>query len=50
MTKDTGNLIRRLAETIEPVRPLPPPWIRTGVWLVLALPYVALVVLVMSPR
>lgn len=50
MMRDTEELIRRLAEDIEPVRPLPSPWIRTGVWLVLAVPYVALVVLVMSPR
>jgi hypothetical protein len=50
MTGDTEALIRRLAENIEPVRPLPPPWIRTGVWLVLAVPYVAFIVLQMSPR
>ena len=50
MMRDTEELIRRLAEDIEPIRPLPPPWISTGVWLVLAIPYVILVVLVMSPR
>jgi hypothetical protein len=50
MMRDTEELIRRLAEDIEPVRPLRSPWIRTGVWLVLALPYVALIVLLMSPR
>jgi len=50
MTGNTERFIRRLAEHLEPVRPLPPPWIRTGAWLALAVPYVAVVVLVMSPR
>lgn len=50
MTRNTEELVRRLAEHLEPVRPLPAPWVRTGVWLALAVPYVALVVLVISPR
>jgi hypothetical protein len=50
MTIDTEKLIARLAEVIEPVRPLPRPWIRTAAWLLVAIPYVALVVLVVSPR
>jgi hypothetical protein len=47
---DTDELIERLAETREPVRPLPRPWIRTAIWLALAAPYVAVVVLAMPPR
>jgi hypothetical protein len=47
---DTDKLIEHLAEAHEPVRPLPPPWVRTAIWLALAMPYVAVVVLVMSPR
>src|SRR5215469_11313454 len=47
---DTEQLIARLAEVVEPVRPLPRPWIRTAAWLLLVIPYVALVVLVVSPR
>jgi hypothetical protein len=50
MTMDTERLIARLAEVAEPVRPLPPPWIRTAAWLLVAIPYVALVVFVVSPR
>ena len=47
---DTDELIEHLAETREPVRPLPRPWIRTAIWLALAAPYVAVVVLAMPPR
>src|SRR6266511_3930678 len=47
---DTEKLIERLAAVVEPVRPLPPPWIRTAAWLLVAIPYVALVVFVVSPR
>jgi len=50
MMRDTGELIRRLGKDVAPVRPLRSPWIRTGVWLVLAVPYVACIVLLMSPR
>jgi hypothetical protein len=50
MTKDLDGFIRRLAESNQPVRPLPRPWTRTAVWLALSVPYVALVVLMMSPR
>jgi hypothetical protein len=46
----TGELIRLLAEDCRPVRPLRRPWIRTAEWLVVAVLYVALVVLVVSPR
>lgn len=47
---DTERLIERLAEGAAPVRPLPRPWIRTAAWLLVAIPYVALVVLVVAPR
>jgi hypothetical protein len=47
---DTGELIQLLAEGCEPVRPLPPRWTRTAEWLAVALLYVLLVVLVVSPR
>jgi hypothetical protein len=50
MTTDTEKLIERLAEAAEPVRPLSHPWMRTAAWLLVAIPYVALVVLVVSPR
>jgi hypothetical protein len=47
---DTDKLIEHLAAVVEPARPLPQPWIRTAAWLLAAIPYVALVVLVVSPR
>ena len=50
MTMDTGKLIERLTERAGPVRPLSRPWMRTATWLLLAIPYVALVVLVVAPR
>ncbi len=50
MTADTDGLIRRLAEKIEPVRPLPHPWLRTAMWLALSVPYIAVVVFLMRPR
>jgi hypothetical protein len=50
MTMDTEKLIERLAEVVEPVRPLPRPWFRVAAWLLVAIPYVALVVFVASPR
>jgi hypothetical protein len=50
MSMETERLIERLAANSRPVRLLPGPWKRTGLWLALAVPYVALVVLLMSPR
>ncbi len=50
MARDTEGLIRRLAQSAEPVRPLPRPWMRAARWLALSLPYVAAVVLAASPR
>lgn len=47
---DTGTLIGRLAQSTEPVRPLPRPWVRTAMWIGIAGLYVAFVVLMMSPR
>src|SRR5262249_24032710 len=50
MTMDTEKLIERLAEVVEPARPLARPLIRTAAWLLVAIPYIALVVFVVSPR
>src|SRR5262245_35880815 len=47
---NTDELIERLAQTAEPVSRLRPPLARTALWFALGLPYVALVVVVMSPR
>ena len=47
---DTDGLINELAANATPVRPLPNPWMRTGLWLAIAFPYVALVIILMSPR
>jgi hypothetical protein len=47
---ETDRLIYQLAVNATPVRPLASPWMRTGLWLAMALPYVVLVVIVMSPR
>jgi hypothetical protein len=47
---DTEKLIQTLVETAQPVRPLPRPLARTAMWLAIAIPYMALVVYVMSPR
>jgi len=50
MTEKTDTLIQRLAESSAPVRRLRAPWLRTIFWLGIAVPYVALVVYVVSPR
>lgn len=47
---ETDRLIERLAESSGSIRPLARPWRRTAIWLAFATPYIALVVLVMSPR
>ena len=47
---ETEKLIKILAEAGESVRPLPKPWWRTATWLMIALPYIALLVVVVSPR
>lgn len=46
----TDELIQKLAAGARPVRPLPSPWARVALWLSIAIPYVALVVIVISPR
>lgn len=46
----TDQLIQRLADSAIPRKPLRVSWQRTAIWLGLSLPYVALVVLMMSPR
>lgn len=46
----TNDLIETLAAEVRPVRRLPPPGVRTAIWLAIALPYLAAVVLAMSPR
>lgn len=46
----TDKLIQSLAATAHPVRPLANPWARAAVWTAIALPYMALVILVVSPR
>ena len=50
MTGDTEGLIRRLAEQIEPVRPLSRPWMRAARWLVLSASYIGVMLLLRSPR
>jgi hypothetical protein len=47
---ETDDLVRRLITSSHPIRRLLPPWQRTALWLTIALPYVALVVMLMSPR
>ena len=47
---DTDNLIERLAGKVEPVRRLAVPWVRTAVWFSIAVPYVTLIVVMMTPR
>jgi hypothetical protein len=47
---ETDRLITHLVECADPVKPLPFPWTRAMAWLVLSAPYIALVVLVVSPR
>jgi hypothetical protein len=45
---ETSGLIRHLAAGAAPVRRLPPPWLRTAMWLAISLPYVCAVV-IMKP-
>lgn len=47
---DTDRLIQTLVDTAKPVLPLQRPWVRSALWLAIAIPYMALVVYVMSPR
>jgi hypothetical protein len=47
---DTERLIRALAEDAEPVTPLRPPLLRMTAWAAIAAIYLAVLVVVMSPR
>ena len=47
---ETDRLILSLAGAARPVRPLARPWIRTALWTAIAFLYMALVILVVSPR
>src|SRR5262245_23800947 len=47
---ETDRLIEQLSDGVAPVRRLRNPWIRTAGWFALAVPYIAVVVLAMSPR
>lgn len=47
---DTNLLIRSLAENVEPVKPLRRPLVRAMAWAAIAVVYLALLVVVMSPR
>lgn len=46
----TARLIEELAGSLDATPRLPPPWLRTAIWLSLSLPFLVLVVLVVSPR
>src|SRR3989442_13448809 len=50
MTGDTTRLIQPLAGNVQPVRPLRRPWMRTVAWLAGSIPYVAIIVFVLTPR
>jgi hypothetical protein len=50
MMKDTEQLIQHLAESVTPTRPLARPSIRTGAWLAISIPYLAVVLIVMVLR
>ena len=47
---DTDLLIRTLAEHVEAVKPLDRPWRRTVLWTMAAAAYLAVLLIVMSPR
>ena len=47
---NTDALITQLAAAAGPVRRLAPPWRRAALWLAIAMPFVAVVVVLASPR
>jgi len=47
---DTDRLIASLTENPDPVQRLPPPWIRAASWFAMAVPYVAVIVMMMALR
>jgi hypothetical protein len=44
MNISTEQLIRELAGTVQPIRPLARPHLRAGAWLVISLVYIGLIV------
>ena len=50
MAHDTEGLIYRLADRLEPVRPLARPAVRMAMWLAISVPYVVIVTVAMSSR
>jgi hypothetical protein len=50
MTRDTGQLIHRLAENATPVHPLARPYTRAAAWLALSISYIVVLVFVMPLR
>ncbi len=50
MITNTDRLIKNLSRDLQPVQPVPPPWMRTATWLAILFPYVAIVSLVMAVR
>lgn len=48
MINNTDAFIRCLAQDLKPVRPLPHPWIRTLIWLAVAVPAVGLATVLIS--
>ena len=50
MNAETEKVMGRLIDNLTPVKRLPSPSLRAAAWLALGIPYVALVVFVMSPR
>jgi hypothetical protein len=50
MKMNTNELIARLAEGAMPVRRLPPPSVRTLLWLAVSLPFVAAIVVLMPEK
>ena len=50
MNRSTEQLIRELAGTAQPVRPLARPYLRAGAWLAISLVYIGLIVYMMPAR
>jgi hypothetical protein len=50
MNTETEKVVGRLIDNLTPVKRLPSPTLRAAAWLALGIPYLALVVVVMSPR
>jgi hypothetical protein len=50
MAMETDKLIASMTEDADPVQRLPSPWVRTAAWFAMAVPYVAVIVMMMAPR